>query len=141
MSPGIEVRRSAGRQRQQRRLTVWGSSRIRWLRRLARRPATTAAYAATGVGLAASVILAGGGLFSYAVGARALPLVADAFVLTALWTRRSVVLDGPAAYAWAPVQKAYLNAEPSGSSRRCANCCPATTRPRCCGTLGWTSRG
>jgi hypothetical protein len=62
------------------RLTVWGSSRVPWLRPLARRPWTTVAYAAPGLGLMAATILTGGGLPWLGLTALAVPVIPGKFV-------------------------------------------------------------
>jgi hypothetical protein len=94
------------------RTTVYGSSQVHRLRRLARRPVPSATYLMVAAGAAAAVVLAGLHLPWLALTVLVLLLVPAGLVLTALWTRTAITLGGrDAMRAWVPVQQAYLQAE------------------------------
>jgi hypothetical protein len=90
---------------------VFGPSRIRPLRRLARRPVPRYTFLIFAAGVTAGFSLLAAGHPGLALIAFGVPLLVVLPVLTALWTRRIVILDGREEITWRAAQRAYENAD------------------------------
>jgi hypothetical protein len=107
---------------------VFGPSRIRRLRRLARPPVPRFTFIISAAGETAGFGLPAAGHPGLALIAFGVPILVLLPVLTALWTRRAVILDGREEITWRAAQRAYENARPP--SRPGAHALPRRGSPR-----------